>query len=124
MISHCMVSKKLFHTPQRILLLSVALCYLCVAGVSQSELRSLTGVVTDKQGNLLRGAVVELENRVTLQIRSYITGNDGRYYFGSLSGDVDYNLRARYHDKWSRSKTLSKFSSARHPEIALIIPTG
>ena len=100
------------------------MCLLCVPGVPQSELRSLTGAVADKQGNLLQGAVVEVENRFTLQIRSYITGKDGRFYFGLLSGDVDYTLRARYHDKWSKPKTLSKFSSVSHPEITLIIPTS
>ena len=31
------------------------------------ELRSLTGVVTDKRGNGLRGAVVQLENTVLYQ---------------------------------------------------------
>ena len=124
MSSHCRVSKKVFHALKCILRLSMALYFLCVPGVSQSDLRSVTGVVTDEHGNLLQGAVVEVENRFTLQIRSYITGHDGRYYFGVLSGDVDYTLRARYHDKWSRAKTLSKFSSARYPEITLIIRTS
>lgn len=122
MISHC--CRRAFDAVLRLLLLSAAVCLFCVRGVPQSELRSLTGAVADKQGNLLQGAVVEVENRFTLQIRSYITGKDGRFYFGLLSGDVDYTLRASYHDKWSKPKTLSKFNSVSHPEITLIIPTS
>jgi hypothetical protein len=45
------------------------------------EIRPLTGVVTDKRGNALSGAVVQLENTTTLGIMSYITDKDGRYFF-------------------------------------------
>lgn len=34
---------------KRFLLVSVAVCSVCVPGVSRSDVRSLTGVVTDRQ---------------------------------------------------------------------------
>jgi hypothetical protein len=42
--------------------------------------------------------------------------------FNELSYDFDYTLKARYRKYWSKSKTLSSFDSAAHPEIDLIIP--
>jgi len=86
------------------------------------QLRPLTGVVTDKRGNTLPGAAVQLENTVTLSVVSYITGKDGKYRFNLLHDDVDYTVKAKYRKYWSASKTLSKFDPAKHPEIDLIIP--
>ena len=89
---------------------------------SQFEIRSLTGVVTDKKGNVLQGAAVQLENTATLFVVSYITGKDGRYHFNRLNDDIDYTLKAKYQSYWSRPKTLSKFNSSKQPELNLVIP--
>lgn len=89
---------------------------------AQFNLRTVTGVVTDKRGNVLPGAVVQLEDSVTLSIRSYITGKDGRYHFSELNDDIDYTLKARYRKYWSETKTLSRFNSSTHPEVNLVIP--
>jgi hypothetical protein len=93
-----------------------------VSGHSQTSLRPVTGVVTDKRGNTLPGAVVQLENTVDLTVRSFITGKDGKYYFNNLNGDIDFTLKAKYRQYWSEKKTLSKFDSAKHPEVNLVIP--
>lgn len=56
------------------------LAILLAAGLpclSQFDTRSVTGVVTDKSGNALPGAAVQLENEVTLSVTSFITGKDG-----------------------------------------------
>ena len=89
---------------------------------SQFTPRTVTGVVTDKRDNALPEAVVQVENTVSLTIRSYVTGKDGRYYFNGLNDDVDYTLKARYRNYWSEPKTLSKFNSSTHPEVNLMIP--
>ena len=89
---------------------------------SQFEMRSVTGVVTDKRGNALPGAVVQVENTVTLSVMSYVTGKDGRYHFSRLNDDIDFILKARYRKYWSKPKKLSKFNSSPHPEVNLIIP--
>jgi len=90
--------------------------------VSEMEIRSVTGVVTDKRGNPLPGAVVQLENAATLLVRSYLTGKDGLYRFSRLYGDVDYTLRAKYRNYWSKPKTLSKFDSSKPRNVGLVIP--
>lgn len=89
---------------------------------SQVELRSVTGVVTDKRDNALPGAAVQLENTVTLSVMSCITGKDGGYHFSNLDNDIDYTLRAKYRRYSSPRKKLSKFDSSKHPEINLVIP--
>ncbi|HXB68777.1 MAG TPA: carboxypeptidase-like regulatory domain-containing protein [Candidatus Acidoferrales bacterium] len=90
--------------------------------VSQLELRSVTGIVTDKRGNALTSAVVQLENTGTLFVRSCLTGSDGRYRFTHLYGDMDYTLKAKYGDHWSKPKALNKFDSSRQREVDLVIP--
>jgi len=89
---------------------------------SELQYRVVTGVVTDLKGNALPKAVVQLEDTLDLSIRSYITGADGRFHFSQVSADIDYILTARYRNRWSKRKTVSKFSSSSHPEIRLVIP--
>ncbi|HEY3826282.1 MAG TPA: carboxypeptidase-like regulatory domain-containing protein [Bryobacteraceae bacterium] len=102
--------------------LSVALILLCLPCMAQYETRSLAGTVTDKRGNTLPGAAVQLENSGTLAVMSRITDKAGGYRFNLLSSDTDYKLKAKYGRNWSRARTLSKFSSSRHPRIDLVIP--
>ena len=78
-----------------------------------ANIRSVQGVVTDASGNAVNGAVVQLKNTKTLQIRSFITHDKGAYYFHGLSTDVDYELRADYQGAASGSKTLSSFDSRK-----------
>jgi Carboxypeptidase regulatory-like domain len=89
---------------------------------TQFTRRTVTGIVTDKRGNTLPGAVVQLENTFDFRIRSCITDKDGRYRFTDLNGDIDFILRASYHNHWSAPKTLSRFNSSTHPEVKLVIP--
>jgi len=88
----------------------------------QNAPRPVTGIVTDKRGNSLPGAVVQLENTRSLVVQSFITKQDGRYHFEGLSDDIDYTLRARYRNYWSDQKTLSKFNGSPRPEVNLVIP--
>jgi len=103
----------------RVCMIALLVCPQCLP---QPEVRSVAGTVTDKCGNALPGAVVEIENTATLSVTSYITGKDGRYHFAELWSDVDYTLKAKYRDYWSKPKTLSKFSSKEHSTIDLVIP--
>ncbi len=78
-----------------------------------SNIRTVQGIVTDEADNPISGAVVQLENMKTLQIRSYITKEKGNYYFGDLNTDVDYKLHAENHGMISSTKTLSSFDSRK-----------
>jgi hypothetical protein len=79
--------------------------------------KSVTGVVTDASGNPIPGAVVQLKNTKTLQVRSFIARDKGDYYFHGLATDVDYELKADANGKSSSSRTLSSFDS--HPEVTI-----
>ena len=81
--------------------------------------RSVQGIVTAADDSAVNGAVVQLKNVKTLQIRSFITKDDGTYYFHGLSPDVDYELRAEYQGASSSTKTLSSFDSRKDATINL-----
>lgn len=101
---------------------SLAAGLVLAPALAASDLRSLTGVVIDKGGNALPGAVVQIENTRTLQVRSWITDDAGHYRFNELFDDVDYTVRAHYRRIWSRSRTLSKFNSKEKPQLTLVVP--
>jgi len=84
-----------------------------------TAVRSVEGVVTDADGNLVEGAVVQLKNTKTLQVRSYITRRDGAYSFHGLSTNVDYQLKAEHQGRSSDVKTLTVFDSRRKAVINL-----
>ena len=81
--------------------------------------RTVQGIVTDEAENPISGAVVQLENTKTLQIRSFITKEKGDYYFSDLSTDVDYKLHAENHGMISGTKTLSTFDSRKQATMNL-----
>ena len=81
--------------------------------------RSVTGLVTDKAENPIDGAVVQLKDLKTLQIRSFITKANGEYHFYSLSTDTDYELKADSQGKSSNTRTLSSFDSRKQAQMNL-----
>ena len=81
--------------------------------------RSVQGTVTVADGSLVNGAVVQLKNTKTLQIRSFITKDDGTYHFYDLSPDIDYELKADYQGASSNAKTLSSFDSRKQTTLNL-----
>jgi hypothetical protein len=81
--------------------------------------RSVQGSVTSAEDAPVAGAVVQLKNTKTLQIRSFISKDDGSYYFNGLSSDVDYELRAEYQGSSSSTKTVSSFDSRKAVTINL-----
>ena len=74
--------------------------------------RTIEGSVLDRTGHTLPGAVVLIEDLKSLQVRSFIVQEDGKYRFGGLSSDANYELRARYNGVLSSPKTVSVFESS------------
>jgi hypothetical protein len=79
--------------------------------------RAVSGIVSDANGAPVPGAVVQLKNTRTLQVRSFIAKENGEYNFQGLSTDVDYELKADSNGRTSATKTLSSFDS--HPEAKI-----
>ena len=110
-------------------LLLIAAALAAPAGVAQTSgkknqqnsTRTVQGTVTNAENGIVTGAVVQLKNLKTLQIRSYITQQDGIYHFNELSPDIDYELRAddKATGTSSKTHTLSSFDSRKEARIDL-----
>jgi hypothetical protein len=83
----------------------------CAQKKKAENTRSVQGTVTVADDSPVNGAVVQLKNTKTLQIRSFITKDDGTYHFYDLSPDIDYELKADYQGASSSTKKLSSFDS-------------
>lgn len=85
----------------------------------EPTVRSVTGIVTDGSGGAVSGAVVQLKNTKTLQIRSFITKDEGQYFFQGLSPDVDFELHAEAKTGSSATHTLSSFNTDKQAVVNL-----
>jgi Carboxypeptidase regulatory-like domain len=83
--------------------------------------RDLSGTVTDPHHEPLRGAIVQLQVGDSPNISSYITGDDGRYRFLRLNGDLDYRVWVKFRDRTSHPRSLSKFDTNLHKVIDFTI---
>lgn len=85
----------------------------------EDSLRTVQGTVTDAADNPVDGAIVQLKDTKTLQIRSFVTQQHGAYYFHGLNPNVDYEVRADYQGASSPTKTISSFDSRKEVAINL-----
>ncbi|HKT47923.1 MAG TPA: carboxypeptidase-like regulatory domain-containing protein [Candidatus Acidoferrales bacterium] len=104
--------------------IGVASLLLLVAGVTlaqdakrEAQLRTVTGVVTDKSESPLAGSVVFLQNMRTKVVRSSYTDQDGNYRFSGLDPNVDYEVHAEKDGAKSATRTVSSFDTRK--EIVL-----
>jgi hypothetical protein len=81
--------------------------------------RSVQGTVSDPNEKPVEGAVVQLKNRKTEQVLSFITRSDGSYYFYGLSTDIDYELKAEHNNLASQRRVLSTFDNRKRAIINL-----
>ena len=110
-----------------LLLLLLTLLPFLLTGQNQSKKekaeeansRSVQGIVRDPSDNVVTSAIVQLKNLKTLQVRSYITRDDGRYLFQGLGTNIDYELRAEHQTMSSPVRTLSVFDSRKKAVINL-----
>ena len=107
---------------RRVLIFTAMAAILCGGLVAQQKSReerreeansrSVMGTVTAADDKPLSGAVVQLKDMRTLQVRSFITLDDGQYHFSGLRSDIDYELTARS-GEMTASKKLSLFDSRK-----------
>lgn len=85
----------------------------------QTELRTVHGVVLDKNENPVASSIVYLLNAKTQAVRTYIADAAGQYRFSGLDPNVDYEIHAEHDDLTSSTRTVSSFDSRRDIEIVL-----
>lgn len=85
----------------------------------ETSTRSVKGAVLERDGKPTPGAVVLLKDTKTLQVRSFVTQEDGTYRFYGLSTNDDYELRAQHNGSSSKAKILSSYDSQKEATIDL-----
>ncbi len=81
--------------------------------------RIAEGQVVNGEKKPLDGAIVYLENPTSLEIKSYLTDNNGHFHFAQLAAQTDYEVWAEQNDVQSKHKFISQFSSHTHFEFTL-----
>lgn len=84
-----------------------------IQGIGQAASRVVQGRVIDAQEKPQANAVVYLQNEKSLEVRTYITTEDGNYRFGQLGSDVDYQLWAKFQSSKSKTRSISSFDSKK-----------
>lgn len=88
-------------------------------GKKEAQLRTVSGVVTDKSENPLPGSVVFLRNMRTNAVSSRFADKDGNYRFSGLDPNVDYEVHAELDGEKSPSKTMSSLDSRKEMTLNL-----
>lgn len=99
------------------LMLGVAFPAACMQ--SDGGTRSVEGKVYNSAGKIVTGAVVQIKDLKSLQIRSFITQGGGDYRFLGLSTESDYELSASYAGASSKVKTLTVFNGHKKAVVDL-----
>jgi hypothetical protein len=79
----------------------------------EATTRMLQGTVFDRDDKPVVGAVVQLKDVRTLQVRSYISKENGEYHFSSLKIDDDYEVEAKNQNMTSGPKKISIFDNRK-----------
>lgn len=79
----------------------------------EATLRQVQGRVVDNDDKPIVGAIVHLKDLRTLQMRSYITKDNGEYHFTSLKLDDDYEIEATNRNMTSGVKKISTFDTRK-----------
>lgn len=107
--------------PYRMGLLTLALVVLALCGPAQSNdgLRAVEGTVTEGNGAPVNGAIVQLKDMKTLQIRSFITRENGAFVFQGIKKSVEYELKAKHQNRESKPRLLTIFDDRQRATIDL-----
>ena len=117
------ISRTGFSRTMLVAVLAVACAQLLPAQKNKDKddptVRSLQGQVNDPDEKPVAGAVVQLKDTKTLQVRSFITQADGSYRFSGLRADTDYEIKADYNGMSSDNRRLSNFDTRKIATVNL-----
>jgi Carboxypeptidase regulatory-like domain len=83
----------------------------------EPQLRSVRGMVSDKDDKPILNGVVFLKNLRTNIVISHFSDDQGNYRFTGLDPNVDYEVYAEFNGQKSASRTVSPLDSRK--EITL-----
>jgi len=109
---------------------SVALVFLLLAGMiaglaqsgkkkGEETIRNVEGTLTDAAGAPVANGIVQLKDMKSLQVRSFITLEGGKFHFSGLSTNIDYEIKGQYNGVETDTKTLSVFDSRKEAVLNL-----
>lgn len=106
---------------------ALALCALLLLALAagaqgkkgESQLRTVFGSAVDPDDNPVASSVVYLKNLKTQIVQTRFADDNGRYRFGGLDPNVDYEIHAESKDRTSSTHTISSFDTRREIEITL-----
>jgi hypothetical protein len=102
--------------------LLLALCLAPAAAAQkkgESQVRTVKGIVVDKEENPAPTSIVYLKNLKTQVVRTYIADDTGNYRFSGLDPNVDYEIHAEKQDTASGKRTVSTYDNRREITINL-----
>ncbi|MCB1019898.1 MAG: carboxypeptidase regulatory-like domain-containing protein [Bryobacterales bacterium] len=71
--------------------------------------RTVKGLVTDEAEKPIQQAVVQLKNTRTMDVKSYYTDAQGRFYFAGLDPNIDYEIKAMAKGLREKTRRVSSF---------------
>jgi hypothetical protein len=81
--------------------------------------RVVQGKVLADNGAPQQGAIVYLKDQKSLEIKTFISAQDGAFRFGQLGSQDDYALWAEFGGHKSKTKNISSFDSKKTFDINL-----
>ncbi len=102
-----------------ILAIFLASFVIVLSAQSNDGLRAVEGTVHDSSGEAVNGAIVQLKDMKTLQIRSFITRENGAFVFQGIKKSVEYELKAKHQSRESKPKLLTIFDDRQRATIDL-----
>jgi hypothetical protein len=114
---------RLRHILSRVVFAWLGILVLAAGAFAQPDAgtRMVEGRVLDGSGQAVVGAVVQIKDLKSLQVRSFITQADGAYHFTGLSTNSDYELTARKENQVSKTKTLRAVDEKKKATIDLTL---
>jgi carboxypeptidase family protein len=85
----------------------------------QATSKNLAGEVVNSQGGKLSQAVIHLKDKKTLEVKTRISDEQGKYVFRGLDRDADYEVHAEYQGASSANKSVSHFDD--RDEVYLVL---
>jgi len=86
---------------------------------AEAQLRTVHGLIEDKDEDPVPASVVYLLNVKTQAVRTSFADEKGLYRFSGLDPNVDYEIHAEHQDVTSSTRTISSFDSRRDIEVNL-----